>query len=76
MWASGSGARSRRAVPAIVRHLALGKETVCRWVARAEIDAGTRDGMSSAERKEIRARNAENGSLREGFAVLRAATTS
>ena len=48
------------AAQAVARQLGLGKETVRRWVVQADIDAGTREGMSSGEREEIRALKAEN----------------
>ena len=63
------------AARAVARQLGLGKETVRRWVVQADIDAGTREGMSSGEREEIRALKAENARLREDVAILRAATT-
>lgn len=44
-------------------------------MVQADIDAGTREGMSSGEREEIRALKAENARLREDVAILRAATT-
>ena len=46
-----------------------------RWVARADIDAGQREGKTSEELAEIRQLKAENKRLREDVAVLRAATT-
>ena len=46
-----------------------------RWVLQADIDDGTRDGVTSAEHAEIKRLKAENSRLREDVAILRAATT-
>lgn len=63
------------AAAAVARQLGLGKETVRRWAVQAEIDAGTRAGMTSQEHAEIKRLKAENARLREDVAVLQAATT-
>jgi transposase-like protein len=39
---------------AVARQLGLGRETVRRWVVQAEIDAGGRTGVTSAEHAEIK----------------------
>ena len=46
-----------------------------RWVLQADIDDGTRDGVTSAEHAEIKKLKAGNNRLREDVAILRAATT-
>lgn len=43
---------------------------------QADIDGGTRDGVTSVERAEIKRLKAENTGLREDVAILRAATSS
>ena len=63
------------AAAAVARQLGLGKETVRRWAVQAEIDAGTRAGVTSEEHAEIKKLKAENARLREDVAVLQAATT-
>ncbi len=63
------------AAAAVARQLGLGKETVRRWAVQAEIDAGTRHGVTSEEHAEIKKLKAENARLREDVAVLQAATT-
>jgi len=63
------------ATVAVARQLGVGRETVRRWVVQAEVDAGRRDGVSSAEQEEIRRLRAENRRLREDVAILKAATT-
>ena len=42
-----------RAIPAIARDLDLTETAVRSWVRQAEIDAGTRDGLTSEERAEL-----------------------
>jgi len=52
-----------------------GHESVRRWVLQADIDDGTRDGVTRAEHADINKLTAENNRLREDVAILRAATT-
>jgi transposase len=63
------------AAQAVARQLGLGRETVRRWVVQADIDAGGRPGVSSAEQAEIKRLKAENRRLREDVEILRAATS-
>ena len=60
---------------AVARQEGVGHESLRRWVAQADIDAGDRDGISSEETAEIKRLKAENKRLREDVAILRAATT-
>lgn len=60
---------------AVGKQLGVGKESVRRWVAQAQVDAGQREGLSSEEHAEIKRLKAENRRLREDVAVLKAATT-
>ena len=53
----------------------VGHESVRRWVLQADIDDGTRDGVTSVDHSEIKRLKAENTSLREDVAILRAATS-
>lgn len=63
------------AAAAVARQERLGAETVRRWVLQAEVDAGARDGVTSAEHAEIKRLKAENARLREDVAILKAATS-
>jgi transposase-like protein len=63
------------AMVAVSKQLGVSRESVRRWVAQADIDAGRREGMSSQEHEEIKRLKAENRRLREDVAVLKAATT-
>jgi transposase-like protein len=60
---------------AVARQVGVGHESVRRWVLQADVDDGTRDGVTSAEYAEIKRLRAENSRLREDVAILRAATT-
>ena len=62
------------AAEAVARRERLGKETVRRWALRAEIDAGERPGLTSAENAEIKALKAKVRRLEEDNAILKAAT--
>ena len=63
------------AAQAVARQLGVGRETVRRWVVDAEIDAGQRPGVTSAEQAEIKALKARVRRLEEDNAILKAATT-
>ena len=49
-------------------------ETVRLWLRRAEIDGGTRAGVSSAERARIKELERENRELRRANEILKAAS--
>jgi len=57
------------------RQIGVGPESVRRWVLQADIDDGTRGGVTSVEHAEIKRLKAENTRLREDVAILRAATS-
>lgn len=63
------------AMTAVANQLGVARESVRRWVAQAEVDAGDRPGLSSAEHEEIKRLKAENRRLREDVAILKAATS-
>ncbi|KUG60014.1 transposase [Serinicoccus chungangensis] len=63
------------AMIAVSKQLGVSRESVRRWVAQADIDAGRREGMSTQEHEEIKRLKTENRRLREDVAVLKAATT-
>jgi transposase len=60
---------------AVARQVGVGHESVRRWVLQADIDDGTRDGVTSSEHAEIKRLKSENRRLREDVAILKAATT-
>jgi transposase len=63
------------AVLAVAKQVGVGKESVRRWVAQAEVDAGTRPGVTTEGSAEIKRLKAENRRLREDVAILKAATS-
>jgi transposase len=58
----------------VARDFDLTETAVREWVKQAEVDAGERDGLSSAERKELAELRRENRQLREDVAILKRAT--
>ena len=63
------------AMTAVANQLGVARESVRRWVTQAEVDAGDRPGVTSAENEEIKRLKAENRRLREDVAILKAATS-
>lgn len=63
-----------RSIAAVARDLDLSETAVRRWVAQAEIDAGERDGLTTAEREELARLRHENRILREERDILKRAT--
>ncbi len=49
-------------------------QTLCNWVRQSERDQGLRDGMSTAERDELRALRRENTQLKQANEILRKAS--
>jgi transposase len=50
------------------------RETVRRWVRQAEIDQGTRVGITTDESQELKRLKRENAELRRANAILKAAS--
>ncbi|WP_050670965.1 transposase [Luteipulveratus halotolerans] len=55
--------------------LGISKETLRGWARQAEVDAGSREGLSSDEREEIKALKAKVRRLEDDNAILRSAAT-
>ena len=64
---------SGKSVAEVCRDLDLTETAVRRWVAQADIDAGRRDGLTTAEREELTRLRRENRVLREEREILRKA---
>ena len=63
------------AICAVAKKLGIGTaETLRKWVRQAEVDAGTRPGISSEESAEIRRLKRENAELRRANEILKAAS--
>ena len=65
---------SGRPVAQIARELGIAHGTLSAWVKQAELDAGLRsDGLTTAEREELRRLRRENRILREEREILKKA---
>ncbi|WP_419838077.1 IS3 family transposase [Candidatus Poriferisodalis sp.] len=60
-------------VTRVARQLGYGEESLRRWVAQAEVDAGARPGVSSAESGELKKLRQENRELRRANEILQRA---
>jgi transposase len=64
---------SGKSIPQVCRDLDLAESVVRRWVAQAAIDAGQREGLTSAEREELARLRKEVRVLREERDILKKA---
>jgi transposase len=63
------------AIEAVAKKLGIGtSETLRKWIRQAEVDAGTRVGVTSDESAEMRKLRAENRELRRANEILKAAS--
>jgi transposase len=63
------------AIKAVAARLSIGSaETLRKWVRRAEVDAGTRPGITTEENEQIKALKRENAELRRANEILKAAS--
>ena len=62
------------ACKAIGPKVGVGVESLRRWVAQAQVDAGDQPGSTSAEKARIRELERENRDLREANEILKAAS--
>jgi transposase-like protein len=63
-----------QAVVSIASKIGCTAETLRKWVRRAEIDTGRREGVTSDERNRIKALERENRELRRANEILRKAS--
>jgi transposase len=64
------------AIRSVAAKLGVGSvETVRKWVRRAEVDAGARPGLTTAEHEQIKALKRENAELRRANEILKAASS-
>jgi transposase len=64
---------SGKSVGEVCRDLDLAVTAVRRWLAQADIDAGRRDGLTTAEREELSRLRRENRVLRDERDILKKA---
>jgi transposase len=63
------------AIVAVAKRLGIGSaETLRKWVRQAEVDGGTRAGVTSEESAELRRLRAEVRELRRANEILKAAS--
>jgi transposase len=58
----------------VADQLGYGTESLRRWVAQAEVDAGDAPGMSGAERLKMKKLEQENRELRRSNEILKTAS--
>ena len=63
------------AIKTVSGRLGMSSETLRKWVRQTEVDNGDRDGVSSAERAEIRELKRKNRELEQTVEILKAATS-
>ena len=66
--------RGDRSIGQVARDFDLTEAAVREWVKQADIDAGRRDGLTTAEREELSQLRRENRRLREDVEILKRAT--
>jgi transposase-like protein len=62
------------AIASIAQKLGCGTEALRRWVRQAERDAGTRPGLTTSERDELKRLQRENFELKRANEILRKAS--
>jgi transposase len=66
---------SGKSVPQISRDLGVAESVVRRWLAQADIDAGRREGLTTAEREELTKLRREPAARLRGRPGARAPST-
>ena len=61
------------AVTHVAQQLGIGPESLRQWVRQAEIDRGTRGGLTSEERERMKLLERENRELRRANEILKSA---
>ncbi len=62
------------AIRSIAEKIGCTQEALWRWVRRAEVDAGQRPGLTSAEQQRVKELERENRELRRANEILRKAS--
>src|SRR2546423_250881 len=70
----GQYASQWEAICSVAAKVNVTSETLRRWVRQAEVDAGTRVGVSSEESAEVKRLRRENAELRRANEILKAAS--
>lgn len=61
------------AIESVAEKIGVTAETLRKWVRRAEVDGGTRPGVTSEESAELKRLKRENAELRRANEILKAA---
>jgi transposase len=62
-------------IKAVAARIGVGPETLRKWVRQAEIDAGERDGVTTASARETRELKRKVAELEQTIEILKAATS-
>src|SRR5262252_4515935 len=65
--------KGSRSIPEVARDLDLTETAVRRWVTQAEIDRGSRPGLTSSEQAELAQLRRDNRQLREDLGIMKRA---
>ena len=63
------------AIKTVAGRMGMNPETLRKWVRQAEIDAGDKEGTTTASAKEIRELKRKNAELEQTVEILKAATS-
>ena len=63
------------AITTVASRLGMSPETLRKWLRQAEVDAGDRDGVTTAMARENRELKRKNAELEQTVEILRAATS-
>jgi transposase len=63
------------AIGSVAEKLSINRETLRLWVRRAEVDAGSRPGLTTDEREKLRTLEREVKELRRANEILKAAAS-
>jgi transposase len=63
------------AIRTVAGRLGMGPETLRKWLRQAEVDAGDREGTTTASAREIRELKRKNAELEQTIEILKAATS-
>jgi transposase len=61
---------SNRSIPKMAEELGIATESLRRWIRQHEVDAGEREGLTTAEREELSRLRRENRILKQEKEVL------